>query len=119
VNSKSPDQILSDWDAIFSANSSIMENELQALEESNRSKYGPRSLAKPWSERVEGVREYFTDDTSKYEPDPIEEVKRHTLRPISTEKALTFIRNNTNSGLPYFTRRGDLKEIYLQNELSL
>lgn len=116
VNSRKPDKILSGWDDIYKAKSDLINHDLNALEQSNRDKYGPRSIAAPWSSRKEDVLNSFTKEENIILPD-LSTIKppRPGLRPISIETAIKFVKNNTNSGLPYFTRRGQLKGIYLVN----
>jgi hypothetical protein len=108
------DQILSGWDAIFNAKLSMMNEELKTLEFSNRSKYGPRSIAIPWIERRGRVLDFFTLEKSKFMfPDSVFGSLHSRLRPITSRKASSFIKNNTSSGLPYLTKKGDVKDISL------
>jgi hypothetical protein len=110
----SPVKILEMWDKVFTKNRSKMSNDLLDLEEQNRSKFGPRSIAIPWEERRSGVEKYFDD---KYKP--VREVDQNLLvgrglaprhRPLSIESARKLLKNNTNSGLPYFTRKSNVKD---------
>nr|WPR18325.1 MAG: RNA-dependent RNA polymerase [Chemarfal virus 60] len=110
-----PDVILREFDAIFNSpgNLSTMNKPLLELESSNKDKYGPRSIQKPWSERRASVLDYFESDrlidqTLNYE---IQNSKdKQTLRPIPRDKALGFLKNNTLSGLPFYTSKGSAKE---------
>lgn len=120
AKSKDPEQILFAWDEIFNANLHLISDDLYNLEMSNRSKYGPRSLAASWRDRREDVNAYF-ESSSDYKtvPNVTTGSRRQNLRPISLISAMGFLKNSTNSGLPYFTRKGPLKDIYLAdfNEL--
>jgi hypothetical protein len=92
------DKILSGWDEIFNSNSSKLNDILLELEDSNRSKYGPRSIAIPWLEREKEVLTSFSIDTGKL-------IETNTplygrLRPISLDNAATYIKKQTNAGLP-------------------
>ena len=60
----SPDKLLLEWDAIFNSNRDKINDVLLNLEMSNRSKFGPRSISKPWSKRREGLLDYFKDSGS-------------------------------------------------------
>jgi len=84
--------------------------ELLEVEMSNRAKRGPRSIAKPWSERIEGVEAYFNvSDTSS--PKLVLPQGSGRLRPLSIQNASEYIKRTTNSGLPYLAKKGTvLKE---------
>lgn len=104
-----PLDILNDWNVIFNKNSSIINKELMEIETSERGKYGPRSISLPWLERKMSVYNYFegsdlTDLTINCEPQFSKDKSK--LRPVSYEKALSFIRKSTSSGLPFITSKG-------------
>jgi hypothetical protein len=109
---KTPDSILEGWDKIVEANLPAMNETLKELEESNRSKFGPRSIAVPWGDRTDGVLSYFGRDLPQFTPPTVSKDARRNLRPISIDKAMKLLKNNTNSGLPYYTKKGKVKEIY-------
>jgi hypothetical protein len=109
-----PEQILSEWDQIYKANMQDINEPLDELEKSNRSKFGPRSIAIPWEERRELVTVYFGEST--YDPDTVvgpAAIRR--LRPLTPANAVHFLKNNTNSGLPYYVSKGKVKEDVLDN----
>lgn len=112
-----PDVILAEWDKIFEANKHKMNSTLLDLELSNRSKFGPRSIAVPWKDRKDGVYDYF----GKHRPKQLlnSGLVKGNLRPLDPKTALTFLKNSTNSGLPYFTKKRNIKERLLRdyNEL--
>lgn len=114
-----PDQILADWDKVFNSSAKFISEDLKDLELSNRSKYGPRSIAKPWLDISTSVKEGFEPEliTSKTEPFAIGRTLR--LRPLSLEKASSFIKNSTNSGLPFLSRKGDVLDETLNKYDSL
>lgn len=106
-----PESLLKEFDKVFNSNSSKMNSALLDLEESNKAKFGPRSIAPPWSERSKVLDASF--DEGNIDPAwRISEglISRNRLRPITAQKALTLLKNNTNSGLPYYTRKGKVKE---------
>jgi hypothetical protein len=109
---KQPDKVLSDWDTIFKRNSGKINNELNELELSNRSKFGPRSIAVPWVDRKSGVQDYFSAQESSKSP-KVAEGLRQNLRPINEVKAISLLKNNTNSGMPLYSRKGNVKEDYM------
>jgi sarcosine oxidase subunit beta len=95
--------VLQGWTDIYNANKGTLSEELQSLEASQISKFGPRSIAVPWEERREGVLSYFGEGPkvtlSSYD------APRSVLRPLSLDKAITYMKNSTNSGLPYMVRK--------------
>lgn len=106
-----PKTILAGWDKIFNSPTRVIYDDLMELEQSNRSKYGPRSIAKPWLERKEGVKLGFEPEQNLSKAEPGARVMKKLtprLRPLSLGSASKYIKNSTNSGLPYFTRKGDV-----------
>lgn len=115
----SPDDILREWDKLFNANKALVSKDLLTQEMSNRSKFGPRSIAIPWVERRSGVQKYFGRGISKdrhligglhlaQQTQPL----TPRLRPISIDRSINYLKNSTNSGLPFTTRKGNVKDIY-------
>jgi len=105
-NTHGPESVLAGWDKIFNANVSKMNDILLSLEDSNRSKYGPRSRAIPWSERKEGVTYSFSADEGKkikFKPPSY-----GRLRPINIPKAAEYIKRQTNAGLPTMLKKGNV-----------
>ena len=102
----SSDEVLAEWDKIYSKRRHELDVELDDLEQSNRAKFGPRSLAKPWTERIESVENYFKPETLVKGPE-YTLPPSGDLRPISIETAAKFLKSNTNSCLP------DLKKKHL------
>jgi len=105
----SAELIKSEFSSLLQDNKSKLNDVLLELEESNLLKFGPRSLSKPFSERKESILKYFDN---KYSP-PSKATylaSRSSLRPLSLDNALKFLKNNTNSGLPDFKRKSIVKE---------
>jgi hypothetical protein len=119
VGKRSPEQILADWDRLYTANRSLVNDVLDKLEQSNRSKFGPRSIALPWVDRIDGVLSYFKAEDKKFTAPPVPKDARRNLRPISMLNAMREIKNDTNSGLPYYRRKGQLKELYMSRFMEL
>jgi len=78
----------------------------------NRSKFGPRSIAKPWSERKESTFEYFNKDECSLSVTELLSNSNYksNLRPISVDRAKDYLRNSSNSGLPYYMKKGLVKD---------
>lgn len=108
-----PDRLLSEWDKVFQENKSVVNSVLYEIEMNQRSKYGPLSIAKPWSERKKDTLAYFSDkdniDYSSIQASPDMSRNHGSLRPISLEKGINYLKNSTNSGLPYYTKKGKVK----------
>lgn len=107
------ERILSEWNKVFQDNKSSMNDVLLKLEELQLSKIGPRSISKPWSYRRSGIKEYYEDTHINYDLlDATPEATRDKgiLRPISVENATKLMKNSTNSGLPFYTRKGLVKD---------
>lgn len=103
-----PNSLLSGWDKVFHDNVSRMNSTLLEIEESNRGKYGPRSIQKPWKERKESLEAYFRNQTAT--PVSSSVSLGNKLRPLSVSNATQLLKNSTNSGLPWYTRKSDIKE---------
>lgn len=108
----SPSILLNEWDAIFQSKISLINEPLKDLELSNRSKFSPRSIAIPWKERISSIKDYFNVDENIPDIGPLADVERgNFLRPISLTNAVKILKNDTNSGLPYYKRKSLIKEI--------
>jgi len=103
-----PSITLSKFDKIFENNLGKMNKILLDLEYNNRGKYGPRSIAKPWSERRKSLVDYFSASTSTRSL-VLKSINNGRLRPLSLEEGIKLLKNNTNSGLPYYTRKSKVK----------
>lgn len=104
-----PEKLLLEWDEIFYSNRHKVNDVLFDLEMSNRSKFGPRSIAKSWDKRKEGLLDYFKVKSSDIKIPTELFPTRGILRPVGFDKAISTLKNNTNSGLPYFLRKGSVK----------
>lgn len=111
-----PDAILKLWDEHFEEHSAKLTEPLLDLETSNRSKFGPRSIAVPWEERKELVSAYFGNDKQNYtSPIHVAPSTKGRLRPWTLQNATLQLKNNTNSGLPFYTKKKNVKVKVLEN----
>jgi hypothetical protein len=110
---RTPDEILKGWDLIFNSKKSRLNSTILQIEEDNRSKFGPRSIAVPWKDRASGVQSYFGPEISDKVPPQAPDNPR--LRPISLQSGVKLLKNSTNSGLPFVTRKGDIKDELLKD----
>jgi hypothetical protein len=84
---------------------------LKKIEESNFSKIGPRSIAKPWTERRESLFDYFKhEDTTS----PLDS-SNGRLRPVTPQTAAQSLLSNSSAGLPYMKPKGVVKSESLSN----
>lgn len=117
------DEILERWDSIFKSNEYKMNSVLLELESANREKFGSRSKCKPWVDRKASLLEYFSGK-SGYESFRFVnwsdfDIDSPRLRPISLESAITYLKNGTNSGLPFYTKKGKVKDRFASLYTSL
>jgi hypothetical protein len=113
---KPAETILKEWDVVYEANIGLVNSVLRDLEASNRSKFGPRSISLPWEDRRAGVLAYFEPESvSKMPQTQLSKVLRQNLRPKDIPTAIKLLKNNTNSGLPFYTKKGNVKENYVKN----
>lgn len=103
-----PDEILSNWDKIFESGMSKINAPLLEMELSNRSKFGPRSIAKPWSERRESLLNYFGKSNKGYDL-TMASPATSRLRPLAPDKAVSYMKNSTNSGFPFLVKKASIK----------
>lgn len=118
-----PLELLKEWELFLYSKLSTKEHELLvSLEKSNdveSGKFGPRSIQKPWKDRKEGVYEYFKlptitlSDVSSVDTYPGSNFGR--LRPIDIKSAADFLKNATNSGMPFYIRKGLVKDEIVRN----
>lgn len=104
-----PSSLLREFDKVFNSGSKRMNSVLMQLELSNKEKFGPRSVAKPWKDRKQTMLDSFKSDMlCNIDIVPISGNGR--LRPISITNASKLLKTNTNSGLPYYIKKGLVKE---------
>jgi hypothetical protein len=103
-----PESILEDWDSVLNDKLPGVP-ELIEIEESNRAKFGPRSIQVPWEDRKDSVDTYFEVETpGNYNLEVPIPSQAKRLRPLSVESAGKWLRTDTNSGLPYFERKANV-----------
>lgn len=108
-----PKLVLLKWDKVFQGNKECMNSTLLKIEEAQRCKAGPMSISIPWTQRRVGTLAYFEKtnlDYSSLDATPQAIRDKGRLRPLSLQKAADFLKNSTNSGLPFYTKKGLVKE---------
>jgi hypothetical protein len=76
---------------------------LRKIEDANRSKFGPRSLAKPWEERKQSLYDYFAHED--FNPGEFR-CGKGRLRPVSVKQVASNLLKSSSAGLPYMRRKG-------------
>jgi len=109
ANDKSPEDILKGLDNIFERNEDKLNVPLRELENLNRSKSGPMSIAKTWDERRESLIESYSLPVTNRTFQPFKLTEPERLRPISVEYGIELLKNDTNSGLPYMSKKKFVK----------
>jgi hypothetical protein len=92
----------------------VTEN-LRKIEDSNLSKFGPRSMAKGWGERRESLSDYFKH--TDYDPGKFD-AKPGRLRPASYSTVAKNLLKSSSAGLPYMKKKGLVLDEALNNHES-
>jgi len=110
----SAEQILTGWDEKFNEGNESINDTLNELEMSNRSKFGPRSIAVPWVDRKDSVLQYYNDKPVQVKS---QTPGNNTFRPLSIANAISYLKPNTNSGLPFLSKKKSVFSIVSENFL--
>lgn len=100
------DSLLKELDELISSKSDKISKNLMNLEQANRSKFGPRSIATPWVDRKSSLHDYFKRRVSKVKFNPPRQSPN--LRPLSVSNAANYLKKNTSSGMPFYTNKGSV-----------
>jgi len=111
VNEHTPESILSGLDDIINSNIDKLNEPLRQLESLNRSKSGPMSIAKTWEERRESLLESYDPQNTDKTFMPFILSNPGRLRPISVAQGIDLLKNDTNSGLPFMTKKKNVKQL--------
>jgi hypothetical protein len=115
------EQVLSEWDAIINPREAELPGRLMEIEVEQRSKVGPYSIRVPWSERRADLELYYDTwhrnvdcDLGVYHDSFHAQLRGRVeygrLRPLGLKNAMQSLPRNTNSGLPYFTKRNKVEQ---------
>lgn len=102
------DELIGFVTSMLESNSSKISSNLLKLEQSNLSKMGPRSIAKPWLDRKESLYDYFEHQTDPQNLKLSFSSPKINLRPVSVSEGIKYLKPNTNSGLPFYTRKSKI-----------
>jgi hypothetical protein len=92
-----------------------LQHNLLDVENSNQDKFGPRSIALPWSDRIEGTEAYFEVSDGEIPDLQLPQTSTGRLRPLSLKIASDYIKRTTNSGLPYIAKKGKVLDEAVAN----
>jgi len=114
ANDVDPQDILLWWDEIYNANHIYLNDTLIDLDMSNRDAFGPRSISDPWESRKANFLTTFGSGTTAVDSTdmpipPMAPLVNLKLRPMSMEAAISYMKNNTNSGAPHLAKKGKVK----------
>lgn len=111
-----PLQILVEWDVIFEKNKDKMNLTLLNLEKHQRSKFGPRSIALPWSERKIGIESSYSCQSEQYDNPLFYSMQGPSnLKPLSKLEAAELMKPSSSSGLPFLTKKRVSKNELVDN----
>lgn len=106
--------ILADIDGMMAANTGKLNTILQQLETEQRAKIGPRSIAKSYEDRIPQITSHFGSGDAIPKLKALSSDYKYNLRPLAHRHAISLLKNDTNSGLPYFTRKSKVKDRLLK-----
>lgn len=108
-----PETLISEWNEIFKQNQHRMNKPLLEMEEAQESKYGPRSIAKPWPEIREQALESYNTASNRCDhlsSDALKSRDKGKLRPLDLANAVKKLKLSTNAGLPTLQQKSTALE---------
>jgi hypothetical protein len=103
----SDDDLRSKWDRLLDPHD--LTDYLRKLEDENRSKLGPRSIAVPWEDRRSSLLAYY--DKEDHDPGHFSG-RSGDLIPVGAITAVNGLVKSSTSGLPYLQRKSKVMERY-------
>lgn len=111
-----PVKFITAWNRVYDSKRHLLNKTLQDLEQSQRSKFSPRSIQVPWSERKEGVKASYRNQSDKYDnPDFCNFEDPNDLTPLDLDRAVSNLKESKSSGLPFLTSKGKAFKDVLQD----
>lgn len=111
--SNPPLNLLDQFNAVYNAKIDQVHPQIVEFDLSNKAKFGSRSQAKPWKDRVEGMNAYYDVSSSTNAPN-VSFNGSGNLRPLDVSNAVKLLKSNTNSGLPFYSKKGNVKDLTVQ-----
>lgn len=110
-----PCVVLYEWDLVVKQNLHLLNKPLTDLEFSNRSKFGPRSIAVKWFERIFGFKETFDNQDDKHIPRFKFTPGDNSLYMISFKEAFESIKGSSSAGLPFLVKKSKALPQLMEN----
>ena len=114
--SENVDNVLDRWLHQLEGHADMFPPALMDLELSQLDKVGPKSVRFPLVDRMPDIKAYFTsfrkpevDLYMRETMDYFSGQRRNYLNPLDLARAMSQLPQNTNSGFPFFTKRGKVK----------
>lgn len=105
-----PTELFEEWERIYTRGLEKLNEDLREIEDKQKSKFGPRSIAVPWKD----IKETLLDS---YKPINIntnnlrESIKGvYKLRPTSIAKSAQYTKNFTQAGAPTLEKKGLVRD---------
>ena len=117
------EEVITQWDTILDSKTGAFPGRLLEIEKGQRGKIGPISVRKPLSSRMEEILGYFGSFPSHVDldvgfHDVVSRLGPRRLVPLRLAAAQEQLPQNTNSGLPRFTRRSTVRTLELEDAIS-
>lgn len=110
-----PIELYVDWGFIIEANYHKLNSDLLELENSNKSKFGPRSFSAAWEDRVASLEASYKCQNENHIALFHHTYGEGTLAPVSLNEAVQKAKLNASSGLPFLQKKGKVIEHVIQN----
>jgi len=110
-----PLTVLNEWSDIFKENAYKCNDELISLEVSNAAKFGPRSVAVPWSERIDQLRFSYNSQAVNRPTDFHMEKGHGRLHPVSLDEAVSKSKMSSSSGIPLLSKKAKALDFTLKH----
>jgi hypothetical protein len=117
ANNITPEEALSGLDRLFESRETQINAALGKIEMSNRDKFGSRSEARPWSSRREKLISSFGRGETYGDILVPSLGQPGRLRPLTINEAAKYLKNSTNSCLPFMRKKSSVKDIVLKDIL--
>lgn len=105
-----PDEKILEWTRSTLSEARVS-GKLLEMEEANADKFGPRSIAKAWSEREDSLRSYFDHDFDGSVEDSMRALSPGAANLSSGKVAIDKFMQDSNSGLPFMRKKKFLKSL--------
>uniref|UniRef100_A0A2V0RBX3 RdRp n=1 Tax=viral metagenome TaxID=1070528 RepID=A0A2V0RBX3_9ZZZZ len=106
-------KVLDGWNSVFDNHKSEINDTLNSIEMNEKTKFGSRSRAKPWSDIKGDFLEFWNVSSTPVNLKPLKPEIQGRLRPWDLKRVISVIKNSTQSGLPFLVKKGLVKDKFL------